>query len=272
MNIHFRSKSFVWWVLVVLVIIVLSVLAYRLSYVLYYNHSLLERFSLKIDDSAYQREVPMEEMDLMEYDRIFPNTIALISYDFIHNIKTPVTLRYYCAIPANDADYALEIAEGTTITAIPLKEHSLGIHEVGYGYTSYPTYTKGWRYVRPFKTEGSEMASAQEQFYYIRIESLEAVLEKAISANKPLTAKTKSQYGLKQKAMHHMARYIDQVLYDKGIYLSSDLPYRLWNRGNIVLLVLTVILASLLVFQTVRGGKGRKYAAKQKTPAPPFVI
>lgn len=252
MNIHFRSKSFAWWILVMLVIIVLSVLAYRLSYVLYYNHSLLERFSLKIDDSAYQREVPMEEMDLTEYDRIFPNTIALISYDFIHNIKTPVTLRYYSAIPANDADYALEIAEGTTITAIPLKEQSLGIHEVGYGYTSYPTYTKGWRYVRPFKTEGAETALAQNQYYYIRIESLEAVLEKAISANRPLTAMTKSQYGLKQKATHHMARYIDQALYDRGIYLSLDLPYRLWNRGNIVLLVLTVILASLLVFQTVR--------------------
>lgn len=249
MHVQFSYKSSTWWYLVVLLIIMICMLAFRLSYVLYQNHNLWERFSANADESSYQRRIPMEEMDLSEYEHVFSKTIAPIRFELTHNIKTPVTLRYYNEIPANNSAYALEISEGTTITAISLDTQGLGIHEVGYGYTSYPTYTKGWRYVKPFMTEEAVRNSEQERFYYIRIESLEAVLGETISANQPLIAATRRQSWLDQKVSHTMARYIDHALHDKGIYLSSDLTYGLWSRINIVLLGLIGMMAAVLVFQ-----------------------
>ncbi len=249
----FSYKSSNWWYLAMLLILLLSILAFRIGYIYYQNHDLQERFAVKADDSSYQLGIPMDEMDLSEFDHLFSIIIAPLKYDLTHYIKTPVALRYYNEIPEKDTDYALEISKGTSITAIPLETQGLNIHEAGYGYTSYPTYTKGWRYVKPFRTEAGEDAK-QDQFYYIRIESLEVVLGETIDANQPLIAAARRQSWLGYKASHTMVRYIDHTLYDNGIYQSYDLSHRIWDRINIVLASLTAILAAILLSQAMRPG------------------
>ncbi|MEK3899222.1 hypothetical protein [Paenibacillus sp. FSL R7-0179] len=64
-----------------------------------------------------------------------------------------MSLQYYSEIPSKDTAVALHIPKGTVIEAIPQHSPGSSFYELGYGYTSYPAYENGWRYVRPFKTE-----------------------------------------------------------------------------------------------------------------------
>lgn len=94
MHIQFRYKLSAWWYLVVFMLLLFSILVFRIGYVLYQNHDLRERFPAKTDDSSYQLGIPMEEIDLSEYDHLFSNIITPLKYNLTHNIKSPVTLRY----------------------------------------------------------------------------------------------------------------------------------------------------------------------------------
>lgn len=125
------------------------------------------------------------EMDLNTYSPYFLGISGEPAYSLTHRIEAPVFLRYYTEIPAGENTVALEIPKGKMIVAIPEGTKGSSFYELGYGYTSYPTYEKGGRYVRPFKTTEDVSFALSEEYYYVKMNSLEAALDTAIRANQP---------------------------------------------------------------------------------------
>ncbi len=247
MSNQFVTKSFLWWCVVLILIILFAFWAYRTGTALYHNHQLRVQLPTSTSDSPYRQQVPMEQMDLTAYDTFFPKNFAAVDYPLTHRIETPVTLRYYSEIPTDKTDVVLEIAKGTTIIAVPENTTGSAFQVEGYGYTSYPTYKEGWRYVRPFMTtEGMDQAH-NDQYYYVRMDSLEAVLDKVVEVNKPFQAAIRQQGGGINKGKHAIARYIDNALYQHGAYLSPDLFYRVVDRWNTMLLSAIGLIIVLLL-------------------------
>lgn len=249
MSVSSVSKSFKWWCAVLTVMILCCLIVYRSASAIYHNQQLSERFTATENVSPYQQEIPMEKMDLTAYTPYFPTIFALPSYSWTHRIETPVSLQYYTEIPTDETTVALEIPKGTSIIAVPEGSSVSTFQEVGYGYTSYPTYERGWRYVRPFvTTEGMDPADT-EQYYYVKMDSLEAVLAKAIEVNKSVRVSIQQQRWSLHKGKHIIARYIDNVMYENGAYLSPDLFYRVFDRWNVILLGATGITVKIFLLR-----------------------
>lgn len=83
----------------------------------------------------------------------------------------------------------------------------------GYGFTSWPTYSKEWRYVQPFQPYSDVQNSYDKlhalPYYYVRYSDLLALSEE------------------NERDM----LYYDQWLYKLGLYYSPNLPLFLdiWN-------------------------------------------
>ncbi|QUL55689.1 hypothetical protein KDC22_03715 [Paenibacillus tritici] len=73
-------------------------------------------------------------------------------------------------------------------------------------------------------------------------------MDTAIGANKPFRAAVRQQQWTLERGTDIFARYIDDVLYQNGVYLSPpDLFYRVVDRWEIMLLgVVGVIFVFLL--------------------------
>ncbi|KWX88974.1 hypothetical protein AMQ83_03350 [Paenibacillus riograndensis] len=158
-----------------------------------------------------------------------------------------MSLQYYTENPSGETAVALEIPKGTIIEATPKETQGSSFYELGYGYTSYPTYEKGWRYVRPFKTAEAASPGLGEEYYYIEIDSIEAVLKSAIRANKPFLTAVRQQYWNLGQGTHTFARLIDDALYQNGAYLSPDLFYRVVDRWSVMLFGGVAIVAVFLL-------------------------
>ncbi|MEK5034742.1 hypothetical protein MKY96_25130 [Paenibacillus sp. FSL R7-0302] len=247
MSVPSVSKPFLWWCTVLTVIILLCVIVYRTGAAWYHNHQLRKDFSAAVPASPYQQGTPLEQMDLGAYSSYFPGISGEPEYSLTHRIEAPVSLKYYTEIPTDETAVALEIPKGTMIEAIPEDTQGSSFYELGYGYTSYPTYGKGWRYVRPFKTAEAASPGLGEEYYYIKIDRLEAVLDAAIRANKPFRAAVRQQHWTLNQGTHTFARLIDEALYQNGAYLSPDLFYRILDRWNLMLLGATAIVTVVLL-------------------------
>ncbi|WP_405107074.1 hypothetical protein MHH28_26350 [Paenibacillus sp. FSL K6-1217] len=247
MSVPSVSRPFLWWCAVLTVIILICVVVYRTGSAWVHNHQLRKDFSAAATASPYVQGIPLEQMDLSAYSSYFPGISGEPEYSLTHRIEAPVSLQYYTEIPGGATAVALEIPKGTMIEAIPPKSQGSSFYELGYGYTSYPTYEKGWRYVRPFKTAEDANPALSEKYYYVQMDSLEAVLDSAIRANKPFRAAVRQQHWTLDQGKHTFARYIDDVLYQNGAYLSPDLFYRTFDRWNIMLLGAVVVITIVLL-------------------------
>lgn len=257
MSTHSVSKRFLWRCAVWTVILLLGLFVYRAGSALYHNYQLRDQFVAAASASPYQQGVPLEKMDLTAYASYFPQTFAPLDYSLTYRIETPVTLKYYADIPTGETAVALEIAEGTTIVAIPEETTGSAFQEAGYGYTSYPAYERGWRYVRPFLTTEGVDHQRHESYYYVKMDSLEAVLDKVINVNESFQAAIRQQGWTLHKGTHVIARSIDNALYHHGAYLSPDLFDRVIDRWNVVLLV--VATGMLIAVVLLRRGARPKY-------------
>lgn len=194
MSVPAASRSLLWWCAVLTVTILFGVVVYRTGSALDHNHQLRNDFSAAAPASPYQQGIPLEQMDLSMYSSYFPGISGEPAYSITHFVEAPVSLQYYSEIPSKDTAVALHIPKGTAIEAIPQYSPESSFYELGYGYTSYPTYEKGWRYVRPFKTAEAASPGLGEEYYYIRIDSIEAVMKSAIRANKPFLTVVRQEY------------------------------------------------------------------------------
>ena len=222
--------------------IFLCTVLFRVGSNLYANHKLREEFSLSSDLSPYQQGTPMEEMDLTRYEEYFPTIFTLTGYSLTHRIKTPVTLRYYNEIPSDASAITYEIPKGTEILAIPEYINGAPIYEIGYGYTSYPTYEKGWRYVRPFSTDNAGNPGLGK-YYYVRLEELEAVIKKVMDENKVMSKPQKYFYWSDSRWIREVSLKIDSVFYSNGIVFSRDMLYDVFTPTDALLVGTGLLLA-----------------------------
>lgn len=248
MSNSYLSKSTLWRFAVLTVIFLFFLFVYRVGFALYNNNQLRKEFSSSTTSSPYQQRVQMEKMDMSAFNPYFPKIFTALDYDLKHRIETPISLKYYSKIPIDGKGISFEIPKDTTIVAIPEWTTGSKFYEIGYGYTSYPTYEKGWRYVRPFILADDLNPVDNEQFYYVDMGSLEAVLDKVIEVNQPFQAEIRQQGWSLKKGQHVVARYIDNALYQHGVYLSPDLFYKVIDRWNAILLgAIGIIVATYLL-------------------------
>ena len=110
-------------------------------------------------------------------------------------------------------------------------------HSSGYGLESFPTYEKGWRYVRPFVTaEETEMPGT---YYYVRLKDLENVVYD-LYAHLDLDMEKMSMPI--ETRVYVMTRRLDSQWYDSGIFLSKDIYKSVWHWWDTALLFLLVVL------------------------------
>jgi len=248
-----KSRTFLWWFCLFAIMILLVLILYRTGAALVHNDRLKSRFQAANPPSPYQLGIPMDEMDLTVYSSYWPNASALPLYYWTRQVEAPVTIRYYSGIPDRGAVPALEIKKGTKIIAIPEKGP---LNEIGYGYISYPTYQKGWRYARPFHPAEGELPSSSGRYYYVRIEDLKAVIREVAKPNQPYRVQAQQMRWRFQSFEHRMATSPDQILYRNGAHLSPDLFRDVFDRWNAWLSAAAGVMALLM-----RMGRGKGFSA-----------
>ncbi|MFR8002849.1 MAG: hypothetical protein ACLU62_08015 [Hydrogeniiclostridium sp.] len=106
----------------------------------------------------------------------------------------------------------------------------------GYGFTSWPTYSKEWRYVQPFQTYSDVQNSYDKlhalPYYYVRYSDLLALSEENEGD----------------------MLYYDQWLYKLGLYYSPNLPLFL-DIWNISFLAAGLLLLAITLFWTCKSLK-----------------
>ncbi len=106
----------------------------------------------------------------------------------------------------------------------------------GYGFTSWPTYSKEWRYVQPFQPYSDVQNSYDKlhalPYYYVRYSDLLALSEE------------------NERDM----LYYDQWLYKLGLYYSPNLPLFL-DIWNISFLAAGLLLLGVTLFWTCKSLK-----------------
>jgi hypothetical protein len=232
-----RFKSYMKWLPTTISLMLICICMYRASSALIHNIRLQQAFATAQPPSSYLQGIPMSEMDLSLYSSYMPRIMAPLLHELTRDIKTPVTLRYYSKIPAAGDHPALEIPKGTNIIVLPADRSGSGspLYEPGYGYTSYPTYEQGWRYVRPFQLSDSEQFPHDDHYYFVRMEDLEAVIGELVQANRALRVAIQQQGWSIQEGIRQISTCMDQLLYSHGAYLSPDLYSKVMDRWNFLM-------------------------------------
>ena len=176
----------------------------------------------------YLERVPMENMDFAALG--IDAAYAPLGYN-------PYTLT---ATLSEDLTYYREVM-GVKFPALTLKKGSVISIEYnqertipfGYGYTTYPTYERGWRYAIPFQTgsepytgkeKGAFIVSQEEaEYYYVRLSDIQKILR--LFAEADLERKGDTEYDSKQieETVYNNLLNIDNWLASGEIYLSPDL-------------------------------------------------
>ena len=105
----------------------------------------------------------------------------------------------------------------------------------GYGYTSWPTYSKEWRYAQPFLEKSKDTA-------YINYEELSSLPYYYIRYSDLLELSEGNRQGM---------LYYDQWLCKTGLYYSPNLPIFL-DIWNVSFLAAGLLLLGLTIFWTYK--------------------
>ena len=126
--------------------------------------------------------------------------------------------------------------------------------EAGYGFCTWPTYMRGWRYGRPFYTEEEYSKStfgAAEEYgaYYIRYSDLMDLIEgRAAKFYMPFNS-TEELTGIelqrRVKNIREQKDFFDRGLYDRDLFYSPELKRQIWDGFNITLFSAGVMLLAV---------------------------
>ncbi|MCH5352795.1 MAG: hypothetical protein J1E06_04930 [Acutalibacter sp.] len=181
----------------------------------------------------YQKKVPLPEMDLTQYDFVFSQAFGGVGL-----LKTTFTLThpisYYQEIDGKKRE-VYTIAAGTTVDA---GDYQSVYDALGYGFNGYPTYERGWRWVRAFPLEG-EGFREDALWYYCKTADLEKAAADLLHESGAMQHNLqllKERDGMSQKEfLHHFVCRVDSFFYMRGVYLSPDYLYPLWTWGHTAL-------------------------------------
>ena len=132
----------------------------------------------------YLNHVPMEQMDLSEYDFLVDTLMGGAGNPPPINWELPNDVVYYQEVDGKKVP-ALTLEKGTVVSWP--RDSYFG----GYGFYTFPTYEAGWRYAVPFTSEavvsGWEkglyvLPQTEYDYYYVRLEDLKPVVAAAYKA------------------------------------------------------------------------------------------
>ena len=219
--------------------------------------------------SEYQENVPMEEINFDRIERIcFYNLLGggQSEKEVPIVVKAPCPIRYY----RNDVGRKVlekEIPQGTPLY---ICLENWGEPIIGYGNISYPTYEKGWRWVRPFLTaeeadiqeeEDMEPLSQEEKekaleapYYYVKLDDLLAVEWAAYDQNDFIrqeyqnTVSQDSMGRSLEEVLYNQVIFADQRMRSMGIYCSQDMELPLWRWEDTVYVIFFWVAVFFAVF------------------------
>ncbi len=235
-----------------------------------YQRELNSRFSYAESGvSEYEDNVPIEEIDFERVERMSLTLLGSIGDpevgDAPNVVKAPRTIRYY----RNEGGSKVlerEIPQGTPLY---IRLESWGETVMGYGSTSYPTYEKGWRWVRPFLTaeeadvpeNGIDPLSEEEQekalaapYYYVKLDDLLAVEWAAYDQYDSIRQKyqdaiSQDEMGRsKEEFLYEKVTFADRMMRSAGIYRSQDLDVSIWQWEDTVYVILFCVAVFFTVF------------------------
>jgi len=196
---------------------------------------------------AFIEEVPLHEMDeKLLYELFNPY------FDPWPMVQNPV-LFPYAVITEKEICYYKEPTEKSEVThMIPAGSMIKWSHPEdtvdyvlagceGYGVISFPTYEKGWRYVKPFVM--SDETEMPDEMYYVRLEDLEYVFQ-AVQKH-PEYAVSLSGWESEEARLFGTTRYIDKVFYDHGVFISKDYYRKVWHWWDMVFLMMFFVLQGM---------------------------
>ncbi len=154
----------------------------------------------------YKEKIPLHEMNM---DYFSP---------YVYMDVPAVEQKVHFALP-EDIVYYREV-DGKKEEALVLSKGTLIVYQQSFcGPIGFPTYKKGWHYAVPFLPEkynskSGELPAEYREYYYVKLSSLEKAAYAWLKA---------CGRDSKRRETYRLTRYIDYLLYKKGIYLSPDL-------------------------------------------------
>ncbi len=221
----------------------------------------------------YLDGVPMEEMDFPALG--FSLAIAPLGFDpYTLSVTLPKDIVYYreengLKIPA------LTLLKGSEISFY-ITDHT--IIPYGYGYLTFPTYERGWRYAVPFELDGKDdyirewgeesiLSQEEADFYYVKLRDIELVYRLLVSNR--LVEKGTDPQEIERRVQSNLLR-IDQILQGNNIYISPDMQAAIlspWNLFAFLIAFLLILAAAILLFC---GPAKRKSPAAYRVTTPSF--
>jgi len=223
------------------VLIPFLVLSFRVGSQLYQNRQLLDKFAYNDAMDQYQRMVPVDQMDLSEFDHYLEFNITLEGRPPIDNtLVLPNDLQYFTEQNGQKVPVH-KIEKGTRILWLPTVD--IKMVSLGYGLHGYPTYEKGWRYARPFVVSGEQTDISKLPYYYVKMADLERLAIQATRATSQFSdVMKKHKFSLEEHSFQY-TRIIDRIFYENGVFCSPDWQRPVWHWVDSVLLALTIALA-----------------------------
>ena len=196
-------------------------IAVRVGFSAYQNHKLQVDFKPHHRMTGYLEGVPIAEMDMDKY-RWLIDFVNMSDQDHT-TFTTDRPITYYEEVDGEKV-LAYEIPAGTTLTYWPFWDVYFG-----YGYNSYPTYEKGWRYTRPFIEPGGAAKSEELPFYYVKLSDLEHTVRLIIKSDKNRQEALRYERKTVQDVVYSATRFTDAIFYVEGVYISPDYLHPLWT-------------------------------------------
>ena len=196
--------------------------------------------------NPYEDHTPMEEITFKRLERFYGWFLVLEPPDLesITHYPLPFSITYY----TREGDQfvpALTLEKGTELLVFPSGKIDHNSAEPGYGFKSWPTYWKGWRYVKPFLPAG-EFLSEDTPYYYVKLEDLEAFLYQILTESswasyfREMTEEKGFGWTM-WDTVQGFTRHADYGMYLDQFYYSPDFWHPLWNP---VLTVLGLMAAA----------------------------
>ncbi len=202
----------------------------------------------------YLDGVPMEEMDFPALG--FSLAIAPLGFDpYTLSVTLPKDIVYYreengLKIPA------LTLLKGSEISFY-ITDHT--IIPYGYGYLTFPTYERGWRYAVPFELDGKDdyirewgeesiLSQEEADFYYVKLEDIELIYQLLIS-DRPVEEEIDPRE--RERRVQSNLLRIDEILMLDNIYISPDMQAAIlspWNLFAFLIAFLLMLAAAVLLF------------------------
>ena len=221
----------------------------------------------------YLDGVPMEEMDFPALG--FSLAIAPLGFDpYTLSVTLPQDIVYYREVNGLKIP-ALTLLKGSEISFY-ITDHT--IIPYGYGYLTFPTYERGWRYAVPFELDGKDdyirewgeesiLSQEEADFYYVKLRDIELVYRLLVSNR--LVEKGTDPQEIERRVQSNLLR-IDQILQGNNIYISPDMQAAIlspWNLFAFLIAFLLMLAAAILLFC---GPAKRKSPAAYRVTNPSF--